>query len=121
MNSKLKPSIENDRSSCYVPLFNKGEGLMAEDAVLQILMTIQASIAALDNKVAALDSKVDRHFAVVTQDIRLIRGGIHDMVKTRVTTGEVDALHEDVNRVQQRIDALGMRVEILEIRETQKD
>lgn len=94
---------------------------MADDALPEILRAIQESIVALgyvvealDNKFEALDNKVTRQHAVLTQDVRMIRTAIHDMGKTRVTEGEIVALHEDVNRVQQRLEDLAMRVEILE-------
>jgi hypothetical protein len=135
MNSKLKLSIENDLASrCLLPVnrgpVNRGVDSMADDAVLNILVTIQASIAALDQKVAVLDqkvgaldqkiatldNKVDRRYAILSQDVRLIRGGVQDMVKTRVTAGEVDVLHEDMNRVQQRLE----NIEMLEMLEMQK-
>jgi ubiquinone biosynthesis protein UbiJ len=92
--------------------------MMADDAVLRILQTIQASIVALDRKVqasiAAVDEKVTRHHVILTQDVRMIRAAIHDMGETRVTEGEIAALHEDVNRVQQCVDDLVTRVETLE-------
>jgi ubiquinone biosynthesis protein UbiJ len=80
---------------------------MANDVVLEILKTLQRSIAALDHKVT-------RQHAILTQDVRMIRAAIHDMGETRVTEGEIVALHEDVNRVQQGLDELATRVESLE-------
>jgi hypothetical protein len=91
---------------------------MADDAVIEILKGIQASIVALENKtqasIDALDRKVTRQHAMVTQDIRMIRTAVHDMGKTRVTEGEIIALHEDVNRMQHGLDVLTTRVELLE-------
>jgi hypothetical protein len=91
---------------------------MADDALPQILQMIQASIVALDHKletsIAALDHKVTTQHTILAQDIRMIRAAIHDMAETRVTEGEIVALHEDVNRVQQGLADLALRVNILE-------
>jgi ubiquinone biosynthesis protein UbiJ len=51
---------------------------------------------------------------MLTQDVRMIRAVIHDMGETRVTEGEIVALHEDINRVQRGLNELATRVEILE-------
>lgn len=80
---------------------------MVDDVVLKILKKIQESISTLDHKVT-------RQHTILTQDVRMIRGAIHDMGETRVTEGEIVALHEDVNRVQQGLDNLATRVEMLE-------
>jgi hypothetical protein len=94
---------------------------MADDAVMEVLLRIQASIVTLDQKIATLDQKIvgldekfTTQYTILAQDVRMIRGGIHDMVRTRVTAGEMDSLHEDVNRMQQGLAALTMRVDILE-------
>jgi hypothetical protein len=87
---------------------------MADDVVVEILKGMQASIVALDGRFDALDRKVTRQHAMVTQDIRMIRAAIHDMAKTRVTEGEIVALHEDVDRMQHGRDVLTTRVELLE-------
>jgi ubiquinone biosynthesis protein UbiJ len=114
----LKLSIEKRHDSRYFCSDNRGEAPRAEDVVLEILKTIQNSIGALDRKVeasvAALDHKVTRQHAILTQDVRMIRAAIHDIGETRVTEGEIVALHEDVNRVQQGRDELTTRVEMLE-------
>jgi hypothetical protein len=45
----------------------------------------------------------------------MIRATIHDMGETRVTEGEITVLHEDVNRVAERMRDLEVRVEQLEV------
>ncbi len=80
---------------------------MTDDAVLPILQKIQ-------EKLAALDRKFSRDFDILKQDVRMIRAAVHDMGETRVTEGEITVLHEDVNRVQQRLQDLELRVEELE-------
>jgi hypothetical protein len=50
---------------------------------MEILQRIQASIVALDNRVVALDEKFTRQNTILAQDVRMIRAGIQDMVRTR--------------------------------------
>jgi hypothetical protein len=64
------------------------------EIVLPILHQIQASIAALDRKVSALR---------------------RDIGDARVTERKVTNLHEDVNRVAERMQDLEIRVEKLEV------
>ena len=125
----MKLSVDERCDWRYVfPARNGGESSMADDAVLNILQTILESLAAVDRrieaverrieavdrKVEAVDLKVTRQHAILTQDVRMVRAAIHDMCETHVTKGEVAVLHEDVNRVQQGLDDLAMRVELLE-------
>ncbi len=83
---------------------------MTDDIAVPILRTIQADLAALNRKVSAQGHDLSD----VKQDVRMIRAAIHDMGETRVTEGEITVLHEDVNRVQQRLQDLELRVEELE-------
>jgi acetoin utilization deacetylase AcuC-like enzyme len=50
----------------------------------------------------------------VTEDIGMIPAAIHDMAKTRVTEGEIIALHEGGYQMQHGRDVLATRVELLE-------
>jgi hypothetical protein len=112
--------LAEDSAACYVRPSQpeRGDGVMADDAVMEILKRIQASIVALDEKtqasLAALDKKFTTQYTILAQDARMIRVGIHDMVRTRVTAGEMDALHEDVDRLQQGLADLMARVDVLE-------
>jgi hypothetical protein len=81
------------------------------DIVLPILNKIQNSLAALDRKLTAQGCDI----TAVKQDTRMIRATIHDMGETRVTEGEITVLHEDVNRVAERMRDLEVRVEQLEV------
>jgi chromosome segregation ATPase len=83
---------------------------MTDDIVVPILRTIQADLAALNRKVSAQGHDLSD----VKQNVRMIRAAIRDMGETRVTEGEITVLHEDVNRVQQRLQDLELRVEELE-------
>jgi hypothetical protein len=118
----LKLIVDERYGSRYFsPARAGGESPIADDAELKILQTILESLTALDRRVEAVDRKVEavdhkvtRQHAILTQDVRMIRAAIHDMREAGVTKGEVAALHEDVNRAQQGLDDLAMRVEILE-------
>jgi hypothetical protein len=116
----LQLNTADGSTACYVAAVQpeqRGE-VMADDAVMEILTRIQASIVALDEKTQASIADLDRKFTtqttVLAQDIRLIRAGIQDMVRTRVTAGEVDVLHEDMSKLQLGLIALTIRVETLE-------
>jgi hypothetical protein len=130
VNRNAQLILANKNAACYGATSQpeRGEGTMADDAVMEVLVRIQASIVTLDQKIATLDQKIatldqkivgldekfTTQYTILAQDVRMIRGGIHDMVRTRVTAGEMDSLHEDVNRMQQGLAALTMRVDILE-------
>jgi hypothetical protein len=123
VNSNAQLILASEDAACYGAISQpeRGEGTMADDAVMEVLVRIQASIVTLDQKIATLDQKIvgldekfTTQYTILAQDVRMIRGGIHDMVRTRVTAGEMDSLHEDVNRMQQGLAALTMRVDILE-------
>jgi hypothetical protein len=99
---------DNDTSRYNLPVGpGLGNNFMADDAVVEILKRIQASIV-------ALDEKFTRQNTMLSQDVRMIRAGIQDMVRTRVTGGEVDVLHEDMSRLQLGLTDLTIRVEALE-------
>jgi hypothetical protein len=55
---------------------------------------LDASVAALDHKIETLDEKVTRQYAVLSQDIRMIRVAIREMADTSVTRDEFGALRK---------------------------
>jgi hypothetical protein len=113
---KLQLHIADDGIACHISPSQpeRGDDFMADDAVMEILNRIQASIVALDHRVAALDEKFTRQYTILAQDVRIIRAAIQDMVTTRVTAGEVDVLHEDMSRMQLGLADVVIRVEALE-------
>ena len=48
------------------------------------------------------------------QDTRMARTAINDFARTNVTTGEIEALHQDVNRVQSELMDFRARLMIVE-------
>ena len=79
---------------------------MANDLVLEILKKLQASFGRLESRVDAL---MEMH-----QDIRMIRSAVNDIAKVNVTSGEIEAIHVDLNRLQQRYIDLDARLHALE-------
>jgi ubiquinone biosynthesis protein UbiJ len=67
-------------------------------------------------RLGELDRKMTQQFAMLHQDVRMIRAGLHDIGDTRVTTGEITSLHEDVNRVMADVAEVRVRLETLESR-----
>jgi ubiquinone biosynthesis protein UbiJ len=53
---------------------------------------------------------------ILQQETRLIRAAVNDIARTNVTTGEIEALHADVNRVQAENAILAAKVATLERR-----
>lgn len=85
---------------------------MTDDLVMPILREIQATLADIKLEQAAQK----RNTAILIQDVRMIRTAIDDMGATRVSVGEVNVLHEDVNRVIERVALLESRIAALESR-----
>ena len=57
---------------------------------------------------------IHRALAVLQRDSRMIRAAVNDMARTNLTSGEVEALHEDVDRVQGEVAELSVRVAAIE-------
>jgi hypothetical protein len=48
--------------------------------------------------------------------VRLVRAAVNDIGKTSITAGEVEAMHDDIDRVQTENIALATRIATLERR-----
>lgn len=55
-----------------------------------------------------------RTLDILLQDGRLLRGAVNDVVKESVTPGEVEAIHHDLNRLQQQVSELTARLDNME-------
>jgi hypothetical protein len=89
------------------------------NAVVEIIRVIQTDLASVKSNVENLMLDSRSHSTtlnILTQDVREIRGAVNDMGATRVTTGEIGALHHDVNRVQRGLADLEARVHAIEER-----
>jgi hypothetical protein len=108
---------------------------MSDDAILEILHAIQADVAIVKADLASVKGdhgrKLDmlqqdtglmrgvlsghtRTLSILLQDVRMVRGATNDFAKESVTPGEVEAMHQDLNRLQQEVSELTARLEILE-------
>lgn len=81
---------------------------------------LKTDVAALKTDVAALQRQAGSHtrtLNVLQQDVRMIRAAVNDIARTDVTSGEVEALHHDLNRLQQDFADLAARVDVIEGRD----
>jgi hypothetical protein len=78
----------------------------AQPVVLEILKKLQAGQSRLEARVEAL--------MAMQEDIRMIRAAVNDIAAVNVTSGEIGAIHHDLNRLQQRIIELDGRLHRLE-------
>jgi hypothetical protein len=99
---------------------------MADDAVLEILKSIQAkldkieiNLHTVDNRTKGIEITVSLFSDQVNtliQDVRMVRTAINDMEAVRITKGEVEVLHTDINRLHRSYFDLAARVEAIEAR-----
>lgn len=57
---------------------------------------------------------LNRKLTVIEQQVRMLKSAFNDFAMTNVTRGEIEALHDDVNRVQAEHSALSVRITTLE-------
>lgn len=92
---------------------------MPDDAVLEILKAIQAELATVRADVGSVRIGLAGHtrlLNILLQDTREIRAATNDMATSRVTAGEIEAVHHDLTRVQQEVAELAAKVDALEHR-----
>ena len=85
-------------------------------AVEHRFTTVDERLAALAPMRAQLDGLplISRGVTVVQQDVRALRAAFNDFALTNTTAGEIEALHQDVNRVQAENAELAVKVATLE-------
>jgi hypothetical protein len=87
------------------------------DEVLQILRAIQGDIAGLKADMMTVMTELRVHsetFDVLLQEGRMLRGAVNESARRSVARGEVDAIHQDLNRLRHDMSALTVRVEMIE-------
>jgi ubiquinone biosynthesis protein UbiJ len=90
------------------------------DEVLEILTAIRCEIAGLKADMMAVITELRVHsetFDVLLQEGRMLRGAVNDPGRRYVTRGEVEAVHQDLNRLRNDMSALTVRVDMIEERE----
>ncbi len=84
------------------------------DIVIEILKDIQRRMSRLE----AEATTTSRSIGVLQQDLRMIRSSLKDMARTRVSTGEIEALHFEMNQLRADMQEHETRLHILEHRGT---
>jgi chromosome segregation ATPase len=104
---------------------------MAENGMIEILRSIQADIAGLKADMTGLkhdmaglkadnaDAKAELRshsdvLNILLQEVREVRAAVNDIERTRVSAGEIEALHHDVTRMQRGLSDLTVRMERME-------
>jgi hypothetical protein len=101
------------------------------DAIADLKLAVERQFTAVEARLAALTSiraqldglpLISRAVTVVQQDVRALRAAFNDFALTNTTAGEIEALHQDVNRVQAENAELAVKVATLErlVRELQE-
>ena len=106
------------------------------DAILELLRVIQSDLASVKGDVAGVKADlrpmraqldglplINRTVTVIQQEVRALKAAFNDFALTNPTSGEIEALHADVNRVQAENAELAAKVATLErlVRELQHD
>jgi prefoldin subunit 5 len=76
------------------------------DGLRQELATVRAHT----DGIPLLGSAIE----IIRRDVRLLKAAVNDIGKTNITSGEVEALHDDLDRVQAESMALATRIATLE-------
>lgn len=58
-----------------------------------------------------------RAIGLLHQDVRMIRSAVNDIARSHVSTGEVEALHADVNSLLERMTTVEARLDTMESNE----
>jgi hypothetical protein len=74
------------------------------------LEPIHSELAFIRARLVVMGGAID----VLQRDVRMTRAAVNDLAKTNITSGEVDALHEDLQRVMAKQDDLEARLLMLE-------
>lgn len=77
------------------------------------LETLRAELAPLHARVDGLPL-LGSAIAALQRDVRMLRAAINDMARVNITAGEVEALHDDINSIQERQTSIETRLATLE-------
>ena len=76
------------------------------DAIADLKAAVDRQFIAVHERLGPMRAQLDglplisRAVTVVQQDVRALRAALNDFASTNTTAGEIEALHQDVNRVQ---------------------
>src|SRR5215813_791457 len=93
---------------------------MTENVVIEILGGIQTDIAGIQTDITGLKTDMAelrrqgnihaRALDILSQDTRMIRAAVNDIARVDVTAGEVEVMHDDINRLRTEVTELTVRV-----------
>ena len=86
------------------------ETLRSELAIA--LEPVRSELAFIRARLTLVGGAID----VLQRDVRMVKAAVNDIAKTNVTSGEIEALHEDLQRVIAKQDNLEARLLVLEER-----
>jgi hypothetical protein len=92
---------------------------MSDDITADILRVIRDDLAAMKANMATMQVSITgltRSVSLLHQDVRMIRAAVNDIAREHVSTGEVEALHTDVNSLLDRMAQLEARMDAIEQR-----
>jgi prefoldin subunit 5 len=87
--------------------------LAGQHEILERLDRIEPQLKPMAAKLDGLPT-ITRALTVVQQELRALKAAFNDFARTNVTTGEIEALHEDINRVMAQQTELETRLATLE-------
>jgi hypothetical protein len=76
------------------------------------LQPIASELAFIRARLMIMGGAID----VLQRDVRMVKAAVNDLAKTNITSGEVEALHDDLQRVIAKQDNLEARLLVLEER-----
>jgi hypothetical protein len=77
------------------------------------LAPIRAELATVRARVDGLPV-IGEAISVLQRDVRMLRAAVNDMARVNITAGEVEALHEAIDRIQAKQVELETRLTTLE-------
>jgi len=90
------------------------------DLVLEILKDLQRQMSdvragmAVLPRLEATTATLVRAVAGLQQDVRMIRAAVNDMAHTRVSTGEIEAMHTELDQLRESVQEHETRLYMLE-------
>lgn len=87
--------------------------------ILQVVRGMETMLRTIGHEVTGLEAgqqRLNDQITVLQQDTRMVRAAINEMEVTRFTSGEAEALHTDVSRLQHDYYGLTVRLGKLEAR-----
>jgi hypothetical protein len=90
------------------------------DAIADLKTAVERRFTAVGAALAPMRAQLDglplvsRAVTVVQQDVRALPAAFNDFALTNATAGEIEALHQDVNRVHAEKAELAVKVATLE-------